>query len=108
MTKASINDIEFEGEESSGLINLNILINNKPINVKGLLFQCEPKFNIAENSYQLHIVIPHELRQNGIAEKLYTVFLMKYGNIISLNSNRVSKYAEIIGKNELGIIVYIK
>ena len=92
---ATIDDIEFEAQ--NGMINnmydLNIYVNGKLIVIDNLLFACEDKSNISPNAYQLHISIPQELREKGIATKLYKCFLLKVGDIISLFSNRISSYA---------------
>lgn len=102
LKEATFKEIEFEGEENSinnRLIHLKIFVNKRPININGLNFDAEKVPNIDENGYQLHINVPSELRQQGIMTKLYTAFLMRCGNIVSLYSNRVGTYAKEVNKS---------
>lgn len=98
LINANIDDITFEGNDMGGLIGINIFVDGQEININGLLFDCEPKPNIETSPFQLHISIPSTLRRKGIAEKLYTVFLKKCGNVISFFTNRVSAYAHSMKK----------
>lgn len=94
LLNADPNDIIFEKGDNLGLIHVNIYVNDKLINIKGLRLSVEPKPRIESGAFQLHISVPTALRQKGVATKLYTVFLQKYGNIVSLYSNRISTYAK--------------
>lgn len=100
LLQANVDDIDFEAHDKmkGSLYDLRILVNGEPLEIDDLYFACEDKSNISPNAYQLHIEVPQRLRQNGIASKLYQCFLLKVGDIISLFSNKASRYAETYGE----------
>jgi hypothetical protein len=94
-------DIDFDEEEIElpliGSSNkhmwvLNVLINQTLIPTNLVYFRAETIY-VGENMYyQLHIHVAQELRQKGIAFKLYQAFINLFGNAISLYKNRTATF----------------
>lgn len=102
LMEASVDSISFEGEEivEGRMYKLNIIIDGRALHIDGLLFEAEDKSRISWGAYQLHISLPSNLRQKGIATKLYMAFLKTVGDIVSLYDNRVGTYAAKVNKSE--------
>ena len=99
LINASVDDIDLEIENDEERIsNISISVLNHSINIEGLIFQAEIKQTF--KAYQLHIILPPHLRRQGIMTKLYQVFLVTIGDIVSLYSNRVGEYAKTVNSTE--------
>ena len=85
-------DIPTIGQTKKHMWVLNVIANGTVIPTNMVYFRAESVF-IRENMfYQLHIHIAPELRQKGIAFKLYQAFINLFGKAISLFKNRTATY----------------
>ena len=101
LIESSYNDIDFNEEEidipTIGYSNkhmwvLNIVINKTIIPTDLVYFRAESVYIGERMFYQLHIHVAPELRQKGIAFKLYQAFIHLFGNAISLFKNRTATF----------------
>ena len=101
LIESSYTDIDFSEEEidipTIGQSNkhmwvLNVVINETVIPTDLVYFRAESVYIGERMFYQLHIHVAQELRQKGIAFKLYQAFIRLFGNAISLFKNRTATF----------------
>lgn len=101
LIESSYTDIDFSEEEidipTIGQSNkhmwvLNVVINETVIPTDLVYFRAESVYIGERMFYQLHIHVAQELRQKGIAFKLYQAFIHLFGNAISLFKNRTATF----------------
>lgn len=101
LIESSYTDIDFSEEEidipTIGQSNkhmwvLNVVINETVIPTDLVYFRAESVFIGGRMFHQLHIHVAPELRQRGIAFKLYQAFINLFGNAISLFKNRTATF----------------
>lgn len=101
LIESSYTDIDFSEEEidipTIGQSNkhmwvLNVVINETVIPTDLVYFRAESVYIGERMFYQLHIHVAPELRQKGIAFKLYQAFIHLFGNAISLFKNRTATF----------------
>jgi hypothetical protein len=62
-------------------------------------FRCEQENVDDELFWQLHITVNEKLRRMGIAEKLYTAFILQGNNVVSIFKNRAGTFYNEMGKS---------
>lgn len=101
LIESSYTDIDFSEEEidipTIGQSNkhmwvLNVVINETVIPTDLVYFRAESVYIGGRMFHQLHIHVAPELRQKGIAFKLYQAFIHLFGNAISLFKNRTATF----------------
>ena len=101
LIESSYTDIDFSEEEidipTIGQSNkhmwvLNVVINETVIPTDLVYFRAESVYIGGRMFHQLHIHVAPELRQRGIAFKLYQAFINLFGNAISLFKNRTATF----------------
>ena len=103
---ADPSEIEFEEDDSviptgvpvsRGYCRLIPVIDGKKIDEKYVKFSAEEIRIKNSVIYQLHIYIDYGIRRLGIAEKLYTAFILQGYPACSLYSNRASSFYKDAG-----------
>ena len=85
-------DIPTIGQSNKHMWVLNVVINETVIPTDLVYFRAESVYIGERMFYQLHIHVAPELRQKGIAFKLYQAFINLFGNAISLFKNRIATF----------------
>ena len=85
-------DIPTIGQSNKHMWVLNVVINKTVIPTDLVYFRAESVYIGERMFYQLHIHVALELRQKGIAFKLYQAFIHLFGNAISLFKNRTATF----------------
>lgn len=85
-------DIPTIGQSNKHMWVLNVVINETVIPTDLVYFRAESVYIGERMFYQLHIHVAQELRQKGIAFKLYQAFINLFGNAISLFKNRTATF----------------
>lgn len=85
-------DIPTIGQSNKHMWVLNVVINETVIPTDLVYFRAESVYIGERMFYQLHIHVAPELRQKGIAFKLYQAFINLFGNAISLFKNRTATF----------------
>ena len=98
---ADASEITFEEDDnvipsgvpvSRGYCRLIPIIDGKKIDEKYVRFTAEEISIKGKIIYQLHIYVDYNIRRLGIAEKLYTAFILQGYPACSLNINRTSSF----------------
>lgn len=80
------------GQSNKHMWVLNVIANKTVIPTDLVYFRAESVYIGERIFYQLHIHVAPELRQKGIAFKLYQAFINLFGNAISLFKNRTATF----------------
>jgi hypothetical protein len=88
LRKLNINDIDIiDLGGIDNIANLKILINNDEELSKGISFNIQI---IKDIFYQPHISLTDSLKGYGLVEKIYTKFIMEFGNLYSGKGRRLN------------------
>jgi hypothetical protein len=88
LRKTTINDIEIiDLGGTDSIANLKILIKNDEEISKGISFNIQI---IKDMFYQPHISLTDSLKGYGLVEKIYTKFIMEFGNLYSGKGRRLN------------------
>ena len=105
---ADTSDIEFVEDDSvipsgipvsRGYCRLIPVIDGKEISEQFVRFSAEEVRYNGKTIYQLHIYVAPEIRRLGVAEKLYTAFILQGYPACSLYTNRTSSFYKEAGSD---------
>jgi hypothetical protein len=85
-------DIPSIGQTNNHMWVLNVIANGIEIPTDLVYFRAENVDIDNESFYQLHIHVADELRNKGIAFKLYKAFINLFGRAVSLYNNRTATF----------------